>query len=424
MMADVLLLYASVLLTTSTIPHWQLHSKVPYSSVLYHGRHTSDRSDIDGAIQHFWNTHTFHLANGIVRKVLTNGNVTTRLVETIGVDRHHNITFFSTFYEGKVLSSIDLNLDTVSDHNVIHRRRKKQSFCLVLAYDGSRFCGWQRQPQNLKAPSVQEVIETTIERAFVENGRPDVRVSGRTDSGVHALGQIARVRILAQRRVNDSIVTVSPGDVLDVLNRAAQESNYNWRCLSVTAVSDKFHPTFDSKSRSYAYILDANAVTELIVAIQSTGAQSYTETAKHRLLVYFQHLLNSLLNCLVGKELDYYALSYGIVKTESTLCCLEHAKVIIGKAVQSQPSDQTILIFEFTGNRFLRRMVRILVGTCIYHALLRLANTTSLVHFELNHEPDNDTTMYDICTMRERTPFIKVAPPDGLIFIGANVTIR
>lgn len=422
-MIAAVLTYATLLLaTTSTITHRQLQSKVRCSSALTHGRHTSDFREIDEAIQLFWNDHPFHHANGIVQHVLTTGNVTARLVHTIAEDTHCN-QFFLKFYEGNVLSSIDLHLETFTDNIAFQRRRKKQSFCLVLAYDGYHFCGWQRQPQNLKSPSVQEVIENAIETAFVENGRPDVRVSGRTDSGVHALGQVARVRILAQRTANSSIVAVTADDVFNVLNIAAKKSNYTWRCLSVVNVSEKFHPTFDSRSRSYAYVVDAQAVLKRIFAIVSTEDESCTEASKYRVLVYFQKLMNSLLKCLIGKELDYYALSYGNVKTESTFCCLEHASVVIGKALQLHTTDQTILIFEFTGNRFLRRMVRILVGTCIYHAVRRLASTP-LINIELDYEPDDDTTLFDICSLRERSHSVKVAPPSGLMFIGANLSKR
>lgn len=416
------LVYATVLLATSAITHWRLQSKVHCLSALRQGRNTSCFSEIEEAVQRFWNNYPFHLANGIVRYVLATSNVTFRLVQTIADDAHCN-QFFSNFYEGNVLSSIDSNPETFTDNIVFQRRRKKQSFCLVLAYDGHHFCGWQRQPKNLKSPSVQEVIENAIEAVFVDNGRPDVRVSGRTDSGVHALGQIARVRILAQRTANNSIVAVTADDVFNALNIAAKESNYTWRCLTVVNVCEKFHPTFDSRSRSYAYILDAQAVLGLIFAVVSSEVKSLTEASKYRTLVYFQKLLNSLLKCLIGKELDYYSLSYGNVKTESTFCCLEHASVVIGKAVQSQTTDQTIIIFEFTGNRFLRRMVRILVGTCIYHAVRRL-ESTPLINNVLDYEPDDDTTLFDICNLRERSRFVKVAPPNGLIFLGANVTKR
>ncbi len=403
-------IYAIVRLTFT---HWHTGSqlKVSGASVLpvRRGSHASCSlapdvavHDIEETIQIFWNDHPFHHANALVRKVCYD-NTSNRLIQI----KENDVSSFSHLYVRDGSSSLGATPDTRYNGNVtIRKSRKKQSFCLVLAYSGHHFCGWQRQrqPQNLKLPSVQEVVETAIEHAFVANGRPDVRVSGRTDAGVHAVGQVARVRILAQHVVNDTMTVVTTDNVRDALNIAALGSNYTWRCLSVVAVADKFHPTFDSRSRSYVYVLDAKAVLELICSIHSTGLNCDTEAGQYHALVQFQNILNSQLNCLVGKELDYFALSYGRVKTESTLCCLEHAKVVIGTDTEPQTNDQMMLLFEFTGNRFLRRMVRMLVGTCLYHSFLRLANhNTPLIMLEDQH----DETLIDICNSRERTSLVK-----------------
>ena len=414
--------YLIIFLTTKSVTNWQPQPKVRCSSTLCLGRHTS--CAIEDKIQNFWNDHPFQLGYEIVRNVLTNGNISTgsQLVQ-LEAENIQNETVFSNFYGGNMLSSVQSTLETFNG-NITTRRRKKTSFCLALAYDGQRFCGWQRQPQNMKLPSVQEVIENAVEHAFVENGRPDIRVSGRTDSGVHAIGQVARLRILSQRAMNDSRTILTTNDVFNVLNVAALESNYSWRCLSVATVSDKFHPTFNSKSRSYVYAIDANAVLDLIITIlPSEDIQNDAHVPQNCYLDTFQNLLNAQLKSLVGKELDYFSLSYGKVKTETTFCCLEHAKVVIGKAVQSESRDKIMLLFEFTGNRFLRRMVRMLVGTCMHHAILRLENMTS-IDFDLNQLPNDDTLLFDLCHTRERVRSVKIAPPGGLIFISANMTIR
>ena len=415
--------YAIVILTTSTIAHRQLQLKVRYSPAFCLGRHSSRPSEpCDDTIRSFWNDRPFNFANGIVRSVLSNGNTSRQLVHILTANTH-NDTVFSNFYDGKVLSSFYSHLETSPGGISSPRSRRKQSFCLLIAYDGRYFCGWQRQPQNVKLPSVQEVIESAIEQAFVENGRPDIRVSGRTDSGVHALGQVARVRILSRRVIDGSTTVITTNDVFNVLKGAALTSNNTWRCLSVVTVSDKFHPTFDSKSRSYVYVLDAKAVFALIISILLIDIKSNPEATQHRVLDTLKKLLNAQLNCLVGKELDYYSLSYGKVKTDSTLCCLDHANVVIGRAVHSEVADQEMFIFEFTGNRFLRRMVRMIVGTSMNHALLRLANMKS-IDFDPNQLPNDDLTLVELCDARERTRSVKVAPPDGLIFLGANMTIQ
>jgi tRNA pseudouridine38-40 synthase len=60
-------------------------------------------------------------------------------------------------------------------------------FALKIDYDGSPFCGWQRQAGGL--PSVQQAVEEALAR--LEPGAPRIAAAGRTDTGVHATGQVA-----------------------------------------------------------------------------------------------------------------------------------------------------------------------------------------------------------------------------------------
>lgn len=70
-------------------------------------------------------------------------------------------------------------------------------FKLTLEYDGAPFVGWQRQTNGL---SVQEVIETAIEALCGERVR--IRGAGRTDTGVHALGQVAHAELTQDLRTD------------------------------------------------------------------------------------------------------------------------------------------------------------------------------------------------------------------------------
>jgi tRNA pseudouridine38-40 synthase len=382
----------------------------------------SDVNDVEQRIQCFWKTHPFRLAEGMVRSILIDGNVTGQLVLP-GVqlpDACNGINYFSVLY----VESLSHSIETIDVSYRISNlgTKKKRSFCLIIAYAGQHFCGWQRQPNNFVLPSVQEVIERAIESAFPENGRPDVRVSGRTDSGVHAVGQIARVRILAQRSGNDDATFITADEVFDALNTAAKSSYYTWRCLSVSATSGKFHPTFNSKSRSYVYVIDATPVSNLIISLQATRLDSDTEASQYSLLKDTKDFLNSLLVSLVGKQLDYYSFSYGKVTTETTICCLQHAFVRLGTVTQSQ-CNETIMIFEFTGNRFLRRMIRLLVGTSVSLAMHRLAKVSLINSTPGSYQTFEYPTLIEMCNLKDRTQrFVQTAPSGGLIFIGANVS--
>ena len=75
---------------------------------------------------------------------------------------------------------------------------------LLVAYDGTRFCGWQRQENG---PTIQAALEDAL---LPFSDRPTVFGAGRTDSGVHALGQVASVQIGTDQIVDGFIRVRDP----------------------------------------------------------------------------------------------------------------------------------------------------------------------------------------------------------------------
>ncbi len=110
-------------------------------------------------------------------------------------------------------------------------------FKIVIEYDGSGFVGWQRQENG---PSVQQAVEEAIERFCGEPAT--VFAAGRTDAGVHALGQVAHVDIARD---------TSARTVRDAINFHLRPA----RVVVVRAetVSDGFHARFSARERSYIY---------------------------------------------------------------------------------------------------------------------------------------------------------------------------
>lgn len=109
---------------------------------------------------------------------------------------------------------------------------------LTIEYDGRFFCGWQRQDSVL---SVQQAIETAV-TAFCGQQKVLVYGSGRTDAGVHALGQVAHV---------DLDRDFPPYRIMDALNFYLKE--YPVAILAVEVVSPDFHARFSAKARTYIY---------------------------------------------------------------------------------------------------------------------------------------------------------------------------
>ncbi len=114
-----------------------------------------------------------------------------------------------------------------------------QRWKLTIEYNGAGFAGWQRQSHAL---SVQQVLEEAIQRFSGEETR--LHVAGRTDAGVHALGQVAHM---------DLERATSAREIMGALNYHIRPHAVS--VLAVEPVSENFHARFDAKARSYRYVL-------------------------------------------------------------------------------------------------------------------------------------------------------------------------
>ena len=108
---------------------------------------------------------------------------------------------------------------------------------LILEYDGTAFYGWQKQQD---CPSVQETLEKALQTAL----RHPVELvgSGRTDTGVHAIGQVAHF---------DTKVAIEPYRLRESLNALVRPNPVSVR--EIEPVSDTFHARFSAKQRTYLY---------------------------------------------------------------------------------------------------------------------------------------------------------------------------
>ena len=108
---------------------------------------------------------------------------------------------------------------------------------LTLEYDGAPFVGWQRQDNG---PSVQGALEAAIEKLSGE--RVTVTGAGRTDAGVHALGQVAHF---------DLVKTFEPGKVRDALNYHLRPDPVS--VLDAAEADGEFHARFSAVRRHYLF---------------------------------------------------------------------------------------------------------------------------------------------------------------------------
>lgn len=315
-------------------------------------------------LRFIWEKNPFFSAQNFLTQVLSKDSSSTsvpqlrRLTEFTSTTTHSNL--FAPLYDHTSKEPLEVGP---------YDKDKKRHFLLTIAYRGSDFCGWQRQLDHPHGtPAVQQVLEDWLQELNGDK-KVDVRVSGRTDAGVHAIGQVGRFRTFQELEVDD-------------VDRHMQNlPSDSLRVTSVQRVSRAFHPTFGATCRAYVYMIDA-------------WSDSMTEPL---------NALNELLQTLEGKELDYIALSYGRIKTQDSLCTLYHARASL---VEDTITGRQSVCIELVGKRFLRRMVRLLVATA-----LRLA---------LQQKQPSADALLDLIKTHDRLRILSPAPPDGLMFVGAR----
>jgi tRNA pseudouridine38-40 synthase len=114
---------------------------------------------------------------------------------------------------------------------------------LTLCYDGTEFHGWQSQPG---VRTVQQVLEDALEQ--LTGVRPNTTASGRTDAGVHALGQVVHF-LTASRH--------APGTFVRALNALMPR---DVRVREAREMPQAFHATLDARSKRYRYVIDNGRV--------------------------------------------------------------------------------------------------------------------------------------------------------------------
>ncbi len=238
------------------------------------------------------------------------------------------------------------------------------TFKLILEYDGTAYAGWQRQPNQ---PTVQEAVETAV-RSVAQIAIP-VIAAGRTDAGVHALGQVAS--FIAEK-------PLSPGEWLRALNATLPE-DINAR--SVERVADDFHARYSAVRKLYAYRIlhrSERSALERTRAWHLYGKlnlDAMREAAGH----------------LVGKY-DFSSFQGHPTDVENPICDLKRLEIV---------RDQDIVRIELEADRFLKQMVRAMVGTLV----------------EVGQEKRKPEEMKKILDAKDRRAAGYTAPAHGLYLV-------
>ncbi len=242
------------------------------------------------------------------------------------------------------------------------------NYKLTLAYDGTDYAGWQAQPNGT---AVQEVVERAIEKVFGVKAR--VHGSGRTDAGVHAMGQVAHFQApkaratIPLKRLRIALNVALPGDV---------------RVVKVEVAPEGFHARFAAKEKTYRYQIWCDGVMDPFLRRWALHWPRPLDVAAMRRAA----------RVLVGRH-DFAAFSANPQREQESA-----VRTLKRLAVSQRGAMVTITA---TADGFLYRMVRSLTG-----ALLKVgAGRLTVADIER------------ILASKQRTAVVETAPPQGLFLV-------
>lgn len=240
----------------------------------------------------------------------------------------------------------------------------KQNYKLTIAYDGSRYYGWEHQPDK---PTIQGKLEDVLTRM---TGAPvDVIGAGRTDAGVHAKAMTANAVLDTE---------LLPEDIRDYMNRYLPDDI----CVrEVRAASERFHARYKAVGKTYCY-------TCYTGALKPVFDRKYVLTLERAPDVAAMQRAAAL---LVGEH-DFKSFCGNPKMKKSTVRLVDRIEIV-------QKRDYLYLNFHGTG--FLQNMVRILVGTLL----------------EVGYGKRPAEEMPEILEARDRTRAGYTVPPQGLCLV-------
>jgi tRNA pseudouridine38-40 synthase len=202
---------------------------------------------------------------------------------------------------------------------------------LTLAYDGTNYAGWQRQTNGL---SVQQVLEEAFAPLLPDGARtPAMHAAGRTDAGVHAIGQVASLRVdldLPADAVRRALNVRLPADV---------------RVLEVADMPPGFHARFDATGKAYRYRIATGPIV-------SPFDRWFVWHVPHRCDLEAMRRAGAM---LVGRHdfASFQASGSAKIDTVRTIRALS----IVRRGEE--------IVLDVEGDGFLRHMVRAIVGTLV-----------------------------------------------------------
>lgn len=235
---------------------------------------------------------------------------------------------------------------------------------LIIEYDGTAYVGWQRQPNQ---PTIQAALETALTR--ITQQHISVIAAGRTDAGVHARGQVVSFQCdkpIPIHKWGLAINSALPHDI---------------SVLSSEEVPESFHARYSAKEKLYEYrisrhparpAIDRNRVWHLPYDLDIPA-------------------IRQAMSGLIGSH-DFTSFQGPRASTSDPMCVVSQV---------SLSSDLMSLIIQIQANRFLKQMVRAIIGTLT----------------EVGRHKRAPDSIHDILQAKDRRAAGETAPPQGLYLL-------
>lgn len=245
--------------------------------------------------------------------------------------------------------------------NSPEKNKPLKIFKLLIEYDGTNYHGWQIQPSDASIQNeIQKILSLITQKNIIIHG------SGRTDAGVHAIGQVAHF---------ESATSILPEKIQTALNKMLPDDIVIKKCACAKA---DFHARYSVKTKTYNYRI----LNSLMPAAIN---RHYSWHIKKSLDI---NLMQTAADFLVGTK-DFKAFEGVGSPKKSTIRKLYKAQFV---------KEDEIITFIVTGSGFLKFMVRNIVGTLVDVGLGKLT-------------PDE---FNEILNSRDRSNAGITAPPHGL----------
>lgn len=208
-------------------------------------------------------------------------------------------------------------------------------YAILIEYNGSNYQGWQRQRHH---NTVQAQLEMALSK--FANHDIEINVAGRTDAGVHALGQVATFDTNAHRHLRSWVVATNsllPEDI---------------KIKEIVMVNDDFHARFSAKARTYHYYLYNGDINSAIFK---------------NIIGYYARPLNltkmqDAAHLLLGEH-DFSAFRTAMCQAKNPVKNLYDINIM---------KRGLMIRFEFTANSFLHHMIRNIIGALVYIGINKL----------------------------------------------------